>query len=107
MPLQCIRVYFISKNSNTLEIEHRLSDSPVIIPRYRFNFRSTYQDLPEKPIPRIPGHFVNKHQILIYVIDHFKHFNMKKTKKLNPASWKYIRRVLSSTFKDNNKCFIY
>ena len=36
-----------SKNSNTLEIEHSLLNSPIIIPRYGFHFRST--DLPNKP----------------------------------------------------------
>ena len=39
-----IWVKFISKNSNTHEIEH---NSPIIIPRYRFHFRST--DLTDKP----------------------------------------------------------
>ena len=36
-----IWVNFISKNSNTLEIEHSLLYSPIIILRYGFHFRST------------------------------------------------------------------
>ena len=42
-----IWVKFISKNSNMLEIEHSIFNSPIIIPRYGFNFRST--DLADKP----------------------------------------------------------
>ena len=42
-----IWVKFISKNGNTLEIEHSLPNSPIIIPCYGFHFRST--DLPDKP----------------------------------------------------------
>ena len=39
---------FISKNSDRLEIaEHSLLNSPIIIPRHRFHFRST--DLTDKP----------------------------------------------------------
>ena len=40
-----IWVKFISKNGNTLEIEHSLPNSPIIIPCYGFHFRST--DLPK------------------------------------------------------------
>ena len=40
-------VKFISKDSNTLEIEHSLLNSPIIIFRYMFLFRST--DLADKP----------------------------------------------------------
>ena len=39
-------VKLISKNSNTLEIEHSLLNSPIISPRYGFHFKST--DLAEK-----------------------------------------------------------
>ena len=42
-----IWVMFISKNRVTLEIEHSLFNSPIIIPRYGFHFRST--DLADKP----------------------------------------------------------
>ena len=42
-----IWVKFISKNSNTSQIEHSLLYSPIIIPRYGFHFRST--DLADKP----------------------------------------------------------
>ena len=43
-----IWVMFISENSNTLEIaEHSLFNSPIIIRRCGFHFRST--DLPDKP----------------------------------------------------------
>ena len=52
-----IWVKSISKNSNTLEIEHSLLKTPIIIPRYRFHFRST--DHTDKPIG-----FVNKPQML-------------------------------------------
>ena len=39
-------VKFISRNSDTLEIEHSLFHSPINIPRYGFQFRST--DLADK-----------------------------------------------------------
>ena len=42
-----IWVMFISKNSDTLEIEISLLNSPIIIPRYGFHFRST--DISDKP----------------------------------------------------------
>ena len=42
-----IWVKFISKNSNTLAIEHSLLNSPIVICRYGFHFRST--DLADKP----------------------------------------------------------
>ena len=42
-----IWVKFVSNNSNTLEIEHSLLNSAIIIPRYGFHFRST--DLAVKP----------------------------------------------------------
>ena len=38
-----IWVMFISKNSDTLEIENSLLNSPIIIPCYGFHFRSTDQ----------------------------------------------------------------
>ena len=39
---------FINKNSDTLEIaDHSLLNSPIVIPRYGFHFRST--DLADKP----------------------------------------------------------
>ena len=41
---QCL---FISKNSNTLEIEHSQLNSPINIPRILFHLRST--DLANKP----------------------------------------------------------
>ena len=41
-------VMFVSKISDTLEIEHcLLTDSPIIIPRYGFHFRSI--DIVDKP----------------------------------------------------------
>ena len=40
-------VKFISKNSNILEMVHSLINSPTIIPRYGFHFRST--DIADKP----------------------------------------------------------
>ena len=57
-----ILVKFISKNSNTLEIEHSLLNSPITIPRYGLHFRWT--DLADNSIHRIPGQYVNKLQIL-------------------------------------------
>ena len=39
---------FISKNSNTLEREDSLLNSPIVIPRYGFHIRST--DLGDKPV---------------------------------------------------------
>ena len=52
-------VIFISKNSDTLQIaEHYLFNSPVIIRRCGFHFRST--NLADKRGHRIPGQFVNK-----------------------------------------------
>ena len=41
-----ILVMFFFKNSDTLEKEHRLLNSPIIIPHYGFHFRST--DLTDK-----------------------------------------------------------
>ena len=43
-----IWVMFIYKNSYTLEIEHSLLNSPVIIPHYGFRFRST--EVADKPL---------------------------------------------------------
>ena len=40
-------VKFIFNNSNMLEMEHSLCNSPIIIPCYGFHFRST--DLSNKP----------------------------------------------------------
>ena len=37
-----IWVKLISKNSNTLEIEHSLLNSPIFIPHYGFHNRSTH-----------------------------------------------------------------
>ena len=50
-----IWVKFIPKNSNTLEIEHSLLNSLIIIPRYGFHLRST--DLADNPHT---SQFVNK-----------------------------------------------
>ena len=46
------------KNSNTLDINHCLVNSPIINPYYGLNFRST--DLAGKPPSYDPGQFVNK-----------------------------------------------
>ena len=40
-------VKFIAKSSNRLDIEHRVLNSPIIIPHYGFHFRLT--DLTDKP----------------------------------------------------------
>ena len=41
-----IWVKIMSENSNTLAIEHSLLNSPIILPRYGFQFSS--KDLPDK-----------------------------------------------------------
>ena len=56
-----IWVKFISKISNTLEIEHSLLNSPIIIPY--MDFTSGQLILLTDPIHRISGQFVNKPQI--------------------------------------------
>ena len=54
---------FITKNSNMLEIEQSLFNSPYIIPRDGFHLRSN--DLADKAqIHRIPGQFVNKSSVI-------------------------------------------
>ena len=54
-----IWVMFVSKNSYTRALDQSsLLNSPIIIPRYGFHFRST--DLTDKPLYRIPVQCVNK-----------------------------------------------
>ena len=53
---------FISKNSNTLEIEHSLLNSPIII--NAMYFISGQLISLTNPIHRIPCQYVNKPQIL-------------------------------------------
>ena len=55
-----IQVMFIFKYSDTVKRENSLLDSPIVIPCYGFNFRSTDLALTNR-IHRIPGQFVNKH----------------------------------------------
>ena len=57
-----IWVMFIFKDSDTLEIENSLLNSPtsIIIHHYGFHFRSTELSSLTQPIHRIPGQSVNK-----------------------------------------------
>ena len=64
-----IWVKFISKNSQILEIEHSLLNSPIFIPRYGFNFRST--DLADKAYSKVSGSVCKQTEIKKSVIEPF------------------------------------